>query len=365
MGKRSEIKFIRPCLSKHENNKVLTPYYTLQCLSQKKIVQINLDNCSLQRMEELSSTATLEDVQKVGLLPLVEILQKGDICLTAIGINEMPDMWVEKARAAYHNFCRLFWPGHIDDPEATCRYYSPNSKKNKVYFQELSPEARTVYGFHYVSMLQIQNIKLNYPKLAPEKRFEVYLYSMISFIDLISAYDLEIAKYAFWDLDSNTINQLPNRIHTRRKYIKENFYKNGSNLEKCRWHAFDAAMDLHWLTGANFSEDLGSFINLNGQRFKTEHWVGTNGKKLYYISQDIHHTYFEGSTMKALSSSREKEMIAFKYWKTVDSISQSVLLFRMQNKREISQNITSLIDLAVEKIENDLQYFFLNNKITT
>ncbi|MDU7381629.1 MAG: hypothetical protein E7L09_25130 [Enterobacteriaceae bacterium] len=114
MVKRSEIKFIRPCLSIYENNKVLTPAYALQCLTQKKVVQINLDNCSLQRMEELSSTSTLEDVKRVGLLPLVNLLQSGNVCLTAIGVNEMPDIWVEKSMMAYQNFCHRFWPGHID-----------------------------------------------------------------------------------------------------------------------------------------------------------------------------------------------------------------------------------------------------------
>lgn len=362
MEKRSEIKFIRPCLSKYDSNKILTPAYTLQCLKHKRVVQINLDNCSLQRMEELLPTSTLEDVERVGLLPLVDLLQKGDVCLTAIGIHEMPDIWVEKSRAAYQNFCRRFWPGHIDDPNATFRHYCPDSQKKKVDFKSLSAEARTVYGLHYISMLQIQNIKLNYPNIKPEERFEIYIYSMITFIDLISAYDLEIAKYAFWDLDSNTINQLPDHIHKRRKYIKENFYKNGSNLEKCRWHAFDAAMDLHWLTGANFSEDMGSSITLNGINFKTEHWVGTNDKKLYYISQDIHHVYYQGSTMKALSSYRENEMTAFQYWKTVDSLSESILSFRRHSKNQLNPNMTQLIDLAVEKIENDLQKFFLSNK---
>lgn len=63
--------------------------------------------------------------------------------------------------------------------------------------------------------------------------------------------------------------------------------------------------------------------------------------------------------MKALSSAREIEMTAFQYWQSVDSISESVFLFRKKSKKEISQNITKLIDLAVEKIENDLQDFFL------
>ena len=48
--------------------------------------------------------------------------------------NEMPDIWVEKSMAAYQNFCHRFWPGHIDDPEATFREYTPDSEKKKINF---------------------------------------------------------------------------------------------------------------------------------------------------------------------------------------------------------------------------------------
>ena len=117
MKERSEIKFIRPCQYSNEKTKLLTPEYTLALLTQQKVVQINLDNCSLQRMEELSCDSTLEDVSRVGLLPLVELLQNGEVCMTAIGVNEMPDLWVEKSMAAYQNFCNLFWPGHKPSTE--------------------------------------------------------------------------------------------------------------------------------------------------------------------------------------------------------------------------------------------------------
>lgn len=69
---RSVIKFIRPCLSIHEDKKILTSEYCWQRLNKKRAVQINLDNCSLQRMEELSTNSTLEDVRRVGLLPCAD-----------------------------------------------------------------------------------------------------------------------------------------------------------------------------------------------------------------------------------------------------------------------------------------------------
>jgi hypothetical protein len=358
MDKCSDIVFIRTCRFIYEDEKVLTPEYALQLLKKNKIVQINLDNCSLQRMEKLSSTATLNDVQRVGLLPLVQLLQTGVVCLTAIGVNEMPDSWVEKSMIAYQNFCRLFWPSHVDDPEATFRDYSSDPEKNKVLFNSLPDESRTVYGFHYVSMLQIQNIRLNYKSFTPEKKFETYLYSIISLIGIVSAYDLEIAKYAFWSIDSNTINKLPEKIKQRRQYIKKNFLRNGSSLEKCRNHAFDAAMDLHWLTGANLSEDINLNITIGGKKFSVEHWVGTNDLKLYHIAKDIYHIYHEGVTMKRLISVRENELSAFTYWEKVDRLAKDVLGFREQSTKGIPSNFTECIDLAVKFIEKELSNYF-------
>ena len=211
-------------------------------------------------------------------------------------------------------------------------------------------------------MLQIQNIKINYSTHSPEEKLEIYINSMIGFINIISAYELEIAKYAFWDIDSNTINRLPSKISNRRKYIKQNFYRNGSNLDKCRWHAFDSAMDLHWLIGANVAEDLETKMKINNIDYKIDHWVGTNDHKLYHIAQDIHHIHYEKSTLKVLSTVREKELSAFKYWKNVDNISSNILDFRRKSLPNISNKYTEKIDLAVETIENDLLNHFLNCK---
>ncbi len=92
-----EIQFIKPCRFLNEEHRLLTPEYTYQSIAKGRMVQINLDNCSIQRMEELTEDATVRDVEAVGLLPLYEILQNGMISLTCIGINEMPD-WRVKNR---------------------------------------------------------------------------------------------------------------------------------------------------------------------------------------------------------------------------------------------------------------------------
>lgn len=350
-----DIQFIKPCRFPDEEHRLLTSEYTLHSILSGKIVQINLDNCSIQRMEELTEDATVQDVEEVGLLPLYQILQTGNVSLTCIGVNEMPDWRVQNAHAAYERFCRKFWPGHQDDKDATYREYDLKSKERKVKFVELSDGARCVYGGAYISILQIQNILLSYPEMTPEKRFEIYLHSMIGLLGIVSGFELEISKWAFWSLNTKEINQLVPSVKQRRKDIRENFAKVKSSVQKCREFAFDAAMDLHWLSGSNLSEDLGHDIDINGTRLKLDNWVGTNDHKLYRVSRDIHSTYHDRSTMKKLAITREDELESLQYWRNVDGISKDILSYRYNKGYSDVDDLLSKIDKAIIYIEKDLK----------
>lgn len=349
-----DIQFIKPCRFPEEEHRLLTPEYTLQSFARGRIVQINLDNCSIQRMEDLTEESTIEDVEAVGLLPLYEILQKGMVSLTCIGVNEMPDWRVRNAHAAYERFCRKFWPEHKDDKDATYREYNPECKERKVKFGELNDGARCVYGGAYVAILQIQNIHHSYPDTSPENRFEIYLHSMIGLLGIVSGFELEIAKWAFWDLNKKEINQLVPSVKQRRKDIRENFAKVKSDISKCREFAFDSAMDLHWLSGANLSEDLGHDIDINGTRLKLDNWVGTNDHKLYRISRDIHSTFHDNSTMKRLAITRERELESNLYWRNVDGISKDILSYRYHTGYADVDEMLIKIDKAVSHIEGEL-----------
>lgn len=349
-----DIQFIKPCRHLHEEHRPLTPEYTLKSLTEGKIVQINLDNCSIQRMEELTEEATIKDVEAVGLLPLYEILQRGSVSLICIGVNEMPEWRVKNAYAAYNRFCRKFWLGHQDDKDATYRKYDPECRQRKVKFNELNDEARCAYGCAYVSMLQIQNINHNYPKATQEKKLEIYLYSIIGLLNIVSAFELEIAKWAFWKINTKEINQLTHKVKQRRKDIRENFAKVKNSISKCQEFSFDAAMDLYWLSSANLSEDFGHVINVNGTWLKLDNWVGTNDHKLYRISRDIHSTYYDNSTMKRLAITREKELQSNLYWRNVDRISTDIMSYRDQAGHLMSNKLLVRIDKAVFHIESEL-----------
>ena len=354
-----DIIFIKPCRNPDEKPLELTPEYINLAVLNNKVVQINLDNCSIQRMEMLSSTADLKEVEDVGLLPLVNLLNTGLVTLTAIGINEMPNCRVMKAKEAYEFFCSKFWPGHKNDPLATQREYDENSVQQKIKFSELDDGSRIVYGPPYISILLIQKIKIKYNNYTPEKQFEFYIYGIINFLNIISGYELELAKYAFWNPSNKEINQLPENIRKRRKDIKKNFTKPKSTLNKCREFAFDAAMDLHWLSSANFAEDLGLNINIDGKILQLDNWVGTNDHKLYRISLDIHSVYFEKSKSKILAVTREGYFDNFSYWKSVDELSNNILKYRQNQIITTDDNLTNKVDMAVSYIESELSKQFI------
>jgi len=361
LTKNRDIQFIKPCRMPAEGHLVLTKEYANRLFSIGKIVQINLDNCSIQRMEKLSENSTLQDVEGVGLLPLVEILNNCHVALTAIGLNEMPDLHVKKARLAYERFCRKFWSTHKDDLDATYRHYNENSESKRISFEQLSNSKRVTYGASYVAMLHIQNIKLNYSYQAPEEQFKTYIYGISNLLGIISSFEVEIAKYAFWELNQREVNELLDSIRIRRKDIRENFAKRKTSTLKCKEFSFDAAMDIYWLSGANMSEDLNGSMIIKSKKYTLDIWVGTNDHKLYRICRDIHSVYFEGSRMKRLASTREDILKSLPYWKKVDRFAHEFLLQRRSLENVNMDDFLEKIDNAVSYLSGALDKSFLHN----
>jgi len=326
-------------------------------LRQGHIVQIGLDNCTLQRMEELPLKPSRAAAEAVGLLPLVEFLERAPgVALTAMGTHEMPGKRVVWARWAYENFCSAFWPGHKNDIEATHREFDEDSTNRWVEFTELREGARCVYGQSYVALLQMQNIRQTYLSLSPEEKFEVYLHSMANMLDMISAFELEIAKYAFWEISHVGIDRLPDQVRLRRSAIKENFTKQQATVNKCKRAAFNGAMDLQWLSGANLSEDLGATIKTDVGEYLLDNWVGTNDLKLFRISRDMHSTPFSGSNTMRFVRSRESVMAALPYWRNVDQMAKDVMLYRQASGyRSLDETLLLNIDIAVKHLEGELQ----------
>ncbi|WP_220348422.1 hypothetical protein [Alkalilimnicola ehrlichii] len=111
---------------------------------------------------------------------------------------------------------------------------------------------------------------------------------------------------------------------------------------------------MHWLSGANLSEDLGTTLKVGNLELAVDNWVGTNDIKLYRISRDIHSVPREGSTMKVLAFSREPELEASAYWRSIDRMALDVLLHRKQVGYGEVDQLLERIDGAVAHLEEQL-----------
>lgn len=252
--------------------------------NKKEVIQINLDNCTIQRMERLNEKSTLDDVKEFGLYPLYRLLNEcPNISMAALGINEMPGCYVSKARKAYNLFCQKFWQSSMDDPLATNNKILSN--ENFFGFHYLSDAHKKALGCFYLPYLLIQQIFKSDNGSSGIRKLEKYIYGIIFYLDMISGFELEIAKYAFWDIKEKEIHSLPEKIKARRKRIRNNFHKEKHSLEAMQATAMNAAIDTFWIRAIGFGTE--NIEQLDNGYSISEHWLATNDDKLYVIANDI------------------------------------------------------------------------------
>ena len=201
----------------------------------------------------------------------------------------------------------------------------------------------------------IQNILKKYKNKSPKVKFEYYLYGIIYYLDMISAFELEIAKYAFWDLTDKEIMQLPESIRKRRKLILKNFTKEQSNFEKCKQFCINAAMDSFWLKAIAFGCDKKEHIG--NDFYITDHFLATNDDKLHFIAKDISPVRESGGSFGyRLLVTRENQLSSSAYWSEVDKLSDEILSSRKYSNQESKyEEKSKKLSFFIKEIENELQ----------
>lgn len=350
----NEIRIYTPNF-RDDNIDALISHVELKC-SLKEAIQINLDNCAIQRMERLTEQSTLDDVKDVGLYPLYRLLNEcPNIVMAALGLNEMPGCYVSKARKAYNLFCEKFWKGHQDDPLATHRTIIENEEK--FIFSRLDLDKKKLLGFFYLPYLLIQQIYKSDSDISDIKKFEKYLYGVSFYLDTISGFEMEVAKYAFWDIEEKEIHNLPEEIRNRRKRIRNNFCKEKNSWESIQSSAMNAAMDTFWIRCIGFGTDKKEKLP-NGYTI-SEHWLATNDDKLYFIANDIKPIKTQQGFGCLLETVREPELLKFSYWNEVDKLANNLLETRRFQKNQFDIKIEN-IEKSILEIENEIKKH-LNN----
>ncbi|MDG6894306.1 hypothetical protein [Volucribacter amazonae] len=346
---KNEIRIYTPFLEDDNINSLIS--YAKSKNIQREAIQINLDNCSIQRMEQLNEYSTLDDVREMGLYPLYRLLNEcPNMLMSALGIKEMPGIYIPKARKAYNLFCKKFWKTSSDDPLATNKEIVENEQVFS--FHELSEISKKALGCFYLPYLLIQQIYKSDKTISGAKKFEKYLYGIAYYLDMVSGFEMEIAKYAFWDISEKEIHSLPENIRERRRRIRNNFCKERNSLQAIRVASMNAAMDTYWIRSIGFGTEKKEVLS-NGYTI-SEHWLATNDDKLYVIANDIKPKEKSGQFGYFLETVRESELLAFQYWKDVDLLSDTVLEYRKNKINKFNDKIED-IERAILKIETELK----------
>lgn len=349
----NEVKFYSPIFERKGLEDLI--FYAKIKHFNKEAIQINLDNCTIQRMEKLDESSTVDDLKLLGLYPLYRILNEcPNILIAALGITEMPGCYVTRARDAYNLFFRKFASKYIDTADATMK--DGAISEEKVVFLNLPIDTQKTLGSFYLPYLLIQKIyKCHSTKSAVDK-FRFYLYGIIHYLDMVSGFELEIAKYAFWEISDKELHSLPELIKERRKRIKKNFVKEQSSLDKIRSACLNAAMDTYWIRSVCMGCDRKEVLP-NGYII-TEHWLATNDEKLYILANDIKPTLSDNGFGYIIGSVREEELHKSSYWNEVDNLSFNILNDRkFLSECRFNTKIEN-IDSSIIQLETELDKYF-------
>lgn len=328
-------------------------FYTKLKNIRREAIQIDLDNCAIQRMEQLNESSTLDDVRKIGLYPLYRLLNEcPNMLMSALGINEMPGIYIPKARKAYNLFCKKFWKTSSDDPLATNKEIVENEQVFS--FHELSEVSKKALGCFYLPYLLIQKIYKSDKTVSGIRKFEKYLYGIAHYLDMVSGFEMEIAKYAFWDISEKEVHSLSKNIRERRRRIRNNFCKERNSLQAIRVASMNAAMDTYWIRCIGFGTERMELLS-NGYTI-SEHWLATNDDKLYVIANDIKPKKTSEGFGYLLESVRESELLVFQYWKDVDLLSDNFLKGRIYKTNEFNDKIEH-IERSILEIEAEFKKY--------
>lgn len=253
-------------------------------------------------------------VKKKGLHNLVKFLQKcppKSVCISpGFAFNEMPPSLAEKSRRTYEIFCSKHLPEFIDSPNCTYKQYS--GKEDDYGYEDLSDEAKAVISVSFSCILYLNLIENN-EKGKPIEKFKKFLDKIESKVDFLSAAEIEIAKYCFAELSTNSGEIITLRRRIRNNFLKTRDEKLPKNADEVMQIAFNGACDLNLLMTANVIDYQG----LDGT--KQDSWIATKDRKLVDFCSIFHHVNLDGETGKFAASVKHPDHSRDIYWTSADT----------------------------------------------
>lgn len=343
--------FIKPCRPIDREIK-LDPVLVAKNTHKAIETTIILDTNILIRIEQVVKKGNKwSSIKKQGLDNLIKFIQKcppKSVCISpGLALNEMPPELAEQSRKKYEIFCSVHLPGFIDIPN--CVHTTYKGKKGNYGYRDLSLESQAVLAVPFACILYL-NIIDNKSNGRPLDKFKEFLDKIESKVDILSAAEIEIAKYCFAEPPAESRETIGLRKIIRNNFLKTNEGKLPKTASEVLSIAFNGACDIHLLQAANVIDQNG----IDGVEQDT--WIATTDKKLVEFSKMFHHVNLDGEVGKYAVKTVHPEHSKDVFWVLAENeFSRRSLIRRAYHEsREIDLDI--LIGMgngAIEEIERD------------
>lgn len=201
---------------------VLNQIRVAENLSKGITTTLVLDTNVLIRMEKVVYGGNKKSLLKEhGLHNLVDFVNRcppQSIALSpGMALGEMPPASAEKSRWLYEVFCSEHLPRFVDTPN--CIKSKFEGKKTNYGFLDLEPIAQAFLAIPFCSLLYLNIVDKTYQG-SPIRKFEEFLRRLSDDLDILSAKEIEIAKYCFSEPPAKSREAIE-----VKKVFRENFLK--------------------------------------------------------------------------------------------------------------------------------------------
>lgn len=312
---------------------------------------ITLDTNILVSMEKVVNNGNKwASIKNQGLHNLIKLLQRcppNSVCISpGLALQEMPPELAQQSIKKYELFFSEHLPGFINTKN--CIYPEYNGKKESYGYDDLSPEAKVVLAIPFACILYLNLIDNKY-KGKPIDKFKSFLNKLESKVDILSAAEIEIAKYCFAEPPSDCRETIDLRKKIRNNFLKTSDGKLPKDSSEVMSIAFNGACDIRLLQAANI-------IDQNGvDGVKQDSWIATKDKKLVDFCNIFHYVNLDGEVGKYAVTNVHPEHSKDAYWMLADTDFgiRSIKRRSYHDHREIELSyLVKVVDEAIVEIKD-------------
>lgn len=316
--------FFRPSRS-GDTEPVLNP--TLVAINASHGIETTLvfDTNVLIAMERVVKGGNKNSLLKEhGLHNLIDLLGRcpsNSICLSpGRAFDEMPPALAERSRWSFEAFCATHLPTFGDAPN--CIRTTFGGKDSDYGYLDLDPVTQAFLAIPFTALLYLNIIDKSFTG-SPIQKFKEFLRRLSRDLDMLSAKEIEIAKYCFAEPPATARETIEIKRLLRRNFLKTKKDKAVHTYAEAVAVAFNGACDLTLINFVNVAQTEG----LDG--VQQDCWIATRDKKLFEFSKILHYLDLNGEAGKFAVPTILPEHSNDEYWQQTNHEQQSLGLSRM------------------------------------